>query len=61
MATCGEFFQLQMKKQRARKPERIAEIRAQMRAHVESCPVCSGRIVVYRKPRGRKILLSIKG
>lgn len=60
MATCGEFFKLRMAKQRARKPERIAQIRVQLKAHVESCPVCSGRIVVYRKPRGRKILLSIK-
>jgi hypothetical protein len=59
MSTCGEFFQLQMKKQRARNPKKIAAIRAQMRAHVEKCPVCSGRIVAYRKPRGKKLLLSI--
>lgn len=60
MATCGELFQLTMAKQRARKPERIAKIRAQMRAHVRECDICSGRVVIYRKPRGRKILLSIK-
>lgn len=60
MATCGTFFALRMKKQRARKPEKIAAIRAELRAHVESCPVCSGQVEAYRKPRGKKILLSIK-
>lgn len=60
MATCVLFFRLTMAKQRARKPEKIAQIRAQMRAHVQECAICSGRVMVYRKPRGRKILLSIK-
>lgn len=60
MVRCLKYQDMYTRKARARAREKIAEIRAQMRAHVQECNICSGRVVIYRKPRGRKLLLSIK-
>ena len=39
MATCGQFFHIAHEKTTGTKAEKIAAIRAELRAHVESCPV----------------------